>query len=227
MISVGVDVPRLAVMVATGQPKTTAEYIQATSRVGRRHPGIVFTIFNWARPRDLSHYERFEHYHATFYQHVESLSLTPFSSGAMDRGLSALLVSLIRLAKSEFNLNTKAGRIQRDDPDVQQAIASIIQRAWNVGGTSIRDQVSQELAARLDDWLDRAQDNTGGKFLAYQQERDGLSVPLLQSAGTDRWERFTCLNSLRNVEPTIGLILNSTVPEDDLNRPPKPMPPKP
>ena len=94
MISVGVDVPRLGLMVCSGQPKTTSEYIQATSRVGRKFPGLVVTVYNWARPRDLSHFETFEHYHATFYQHVEALSVTPFSEGAIYRGLSALLVSL-------------------------------------------------------------------------------------------------------------------------------------
>src|SRR4028119_1766419 len=132
MISVGVDVKRLGVMVVTGQPKTTAEYIQATSRVGRTFPGLVCTVFNWARPRDLSHYERFEHYHSTFYQHVEALSVTPLAPRALDRGLAGVLVSRVRLAGEEYNENTRAGALDRQHPYVERAVETIVSRAQQV-----------------------------------------------------------------------------------------------
>jgi hypothetical protein len=224
MISVGVDVKRLGVMVACGQPKNTAEYIQATSRVGRTYPGLVITVYNWARPRDLSHYERFEHYHATFYQNVEALSVTPFASGALYRGLTALLVSLVRLSGQEFNKNDRAGRIERDHPYIQAAIEAIVQRAGLIEDTKIGDFVRKELEARLDKWKDKADNLLGGGILKYQTEgRDGTTIELLDAAGSKEWQDFTCLNSLRNVEPTVGLILTDQPPNEDLTRPPQPM----
>jgi hypothetical protein len=207
MLSVGVDVPRLGAMVVAGQPKATAEYIQATSRVGRKHPGLVLTVYNWSRPRDLSHYEQFEHYHASFYQHVESLSLTPFSAGAMERGLSALLVALIRLSSFDLNKNLQAGALDRDHPLVARAVETIINRAAMIGNARIAANVEKELSSRLDFWLERINDLSGGARLGYQKKKDELTVGLLREAGAGRWERFTCLRSLRNVEPQVNLIM--------------------
>lgn len=216
MVSVGVDVQRLGLMVVAGQPKTTAEYIQATSRVGRRSPGLVFTVYNWTRPRDLSHYERFEHYHATFYKHVEALSVTPFALGAISRGLTALLVSCIRLQGTEFNANKQASRIDRNHPFVRAAIETIVRRAHLVGeGVEVEQLVRAELNDRLDQWLAEAQNSVGGRVLGYDQERDGITVGLLHRPDLDPWDDFTCLNSLRDVEPTVGLILHDGGLDED------------
>lgn len=97
MISVGVDIDRLGLMTVMGQPQSSSEYIQATSRVGRKFPGLVVTIFNAARSRDRSHYESFIPYHQALYRAVEATSATPFAARARDRGLHGVLVSLARL----------------------------------------------------------------------------------------------------------------------------------
>ena len=207
MISVGVDVDRLGLMIVAGQPKTTAEYIQATSRVGRQHPGLVITLFNWARPRDLCHFECFEHYHDTFYQHVEALSVTPFAARALDRGLTGILVALVRLAQERLNANEKAGTLKGSDPELKAAIDAIIARAQFVtGSTQVVDEVKKMLIDRRGDWLKRVQ-RAKDHALGYEAESQGV-VGLLKKPSSDPWDRFTCLNSLRDVEPTVQLILS-------------------
>jgi hypothetical protein len=217
MVSVGVDIKRLGLMVVAGQPKGTSEYIQATSRVGRnaQAPGLVCTVYNWARPRDLSHYERFGHYHATFYQHVEALSVTPFAARAVDRGLSAILAALVRLPGGTYNPNQAAGQVDRTAALVQAAAAAIMRRAEEVTQSSAEGQkVLRQLNKRLDRWVREAAPKPGGARLGYQAERDGLTRALLQKPGLGEWDDFTCLGSLRDVEPSVNLLLDDR-PLDD------------
>ena len=163
MLSVGVDVNRLGLMVVNGQPKGTAEYIQATSRVGRSFPGLVCTVLTWARPRDLSHYETFEHYHATFYKHVEAQSVTPFSPRAMDRGLTGAMLSVLRLENDPFNPNTGAGALDRTDmEEVIHAANVLVNRAWSISEQSaVKDRASAELKERVDEWASEASKGAG------------------------------------------------------------------
>lgn len=207
MLSVGVDVQRLGLMVVNGQPKTTAEYIQATSRVGRHKPGFVCTVLNWSRPRDLSHYETSEHYHATFYQHVEALSVTPFAPRAVDRGLTGVMASLLRLQGLDLNANEGAGRLTSSgDPKAKAVTAALAARAWSVSeAVAVKDRTEQLAKERIDRWVYEAQ--KGGRTLGYKGKKDGDTVGLLKSPGPQPWETFMTPTSMREVEPNVSLIL--------------------
>lgn len=209
MISVGVDIDRLGLMVVAGQPKNTSEYIQATSRVGRslEGPGLVCTVFNWARPRDLSHYERFEHYHETFYKHVEALSVTPFSARALDRGLSGVMVGLMRLWDDHLNANLKAGEVLDTDPLWARVFDCLSQRGENAThDATVATRIKDMLDRRRDEWLKRVHNQIDHR-LGYKPE-GGATVGLLEQPGEHDWEMFTCLNSLRDVEGSVDLVLD-------------------
>lgn len=209
MISVGVDIDRLGLMLVAGQPKNTSEYIQATSRVGRSAdgPGLVCTVFNWARPRDLSHYERFEHYHETFYKHVEALSVTPFSARALDRGLSGVMAALMRLLDDHLNGNLMAGEVADTDAVWAKVFDVLSARGGNAThDPAVATRIREMLDRRRDEWLRRVHNQKDHK-LGYKPE-GGASVGLLQEAGDKDWEMFTCLNSLRDVEGTVDLVLD-------------------
>jgi hypothetical protein len=211
MLSVGVDVNRLGLMVVNGQPKGTAEYIQATSRIGRFFPGLVCTVLTWARPRDLSHYETFEHYHATFYKHVEAQSVTPFSPRAMDRGLTGTLLSVMRLGNPAFNPNSGAAALDKPDrPEAAEATDLLVGRAWEISHeAALRDLASSEIKERLDEWAHEA--DKGGRTLAYEKKgphRDTV-VGLLKRPGIHAWDNFTVPMSMREVEPGVSLIMST------------------
>lgn len=205
MISVGVDIDRLGLMVVMGQPQATSEYIQSTSRVGRKRPGLVVTLFNSGRSRDRSHYESFAAYHSALYRQVESTSVTPFSARARDRGLHAVLIALARLTKKEFRPNDAAhntAHLETSLEDIKQVILRRVERLDGEERTDTGAEIDQLIAR----WIALSEKNPNLQFSNFRD----LESSLLVDASTDDLaaeERFRTLWSLRDVDQASQLYL--------------------
>ena len=133
--------------------------------------------------------------------------MTPFSARALDRGLAGVFVALMRLRDQRLNANIKAGELQDTDPAMPGVIERIAARAENaLGDSAVGALVRQMLMQRRDYWLARVRNQTDHR-LGYRDDAGGIVGLLKQPARSD-WELFTCLNSLRDVEGTVNLILD-------------------
>ncbi len=222
MISVGLDIVRLGLIVVFGQPKSSAEYIQATSRVGRdsNRPGLVVTLLNVHKPRDRSHYERFIAYHQSFYRNVEATSVTPFSPRALDRGLAGTLIALARHGYAPITPSTEASRILRDKSHLDFVVNVLEARAGLHKKDASPDDKNRYRAravgasdSLLDKWLRIAKDlDQVPASLKYQKHEPGKGVPLLHDFLDPDLKnldplflRFRANRSMRDVEPDVSL----------------------
>ena len=222
MISVGLDIPRLGLMVVLGQPKTHAEYIQATSRVGRvdDKPGLVVTLLNVHKPRDRSHYERFRHYHETFYRSVEVSSVTPFSARALDRGLAGAMVGLARHSDATLTPSRGVEALAGARVDVERALLEFF--ADRVDRQPFADEaeraerlhsVRSRVVDLLDSWLTVVSDYQDANVeVQYQRYELRTPQPLLREMLEEDFEsphqrKFRANRSLRDVEPEVDLYI--------------------
>lgn len=197
MLSVGVDIPRLGLMLVNGQPKTMAEYIQATSRVGRGAvAGLVVPVLNSAKPRDRSHFETFKTWHSTLYRDVEATSVTPFASRARDRALHAVLVAAVRhLTPSMLD---KPDQLPADRKSIEDLIDRISERASRIDKLEI--DVKSELVAKLDSWIRRSpQHYWWNANVSLMQGAEEASAK--RASGRIVGQAWPTPNSLRAVEP--------------------------
>ena len=202
MISVGLDVGRLGLMVVEGQPKTTAEYIQATSRVGRgKAKGIVFVVYSTTKPRDRSHYENFAMYHQSFYQNVEPSSVTSFCRQVRDRALFGTMIGIYRSAEA---IDSGAYRYPAE-ASYELAAEAICKRVEKVD--------PHELQGAKDDLDDIYESWRSGDYDRWSELKPkdfDAPTPLMHPAGaevSEDWSggTFEAPTSLRNVDAQCDL----------------------
>ncbi|MCD1623466.1 helicase C-terminal domain-containing protein [Citromicrobium bathyomarinum] len=215
MISVGMDVSRLGLMLVNGQPKTIAEYIQATSRVGRSRsfPGLVVTLFNAAKSRDRSRYETFSTWHRSLYRDVEATSVTPFAPRARDRALHAPYVALVRHLIEGMEDPSKIVDHQHEAEALLERIVERIQRIDAQEAAAAREQLN----SFLDDWFDR--DGLKDYWLDYG---DALLTSAEAAAERGNRARFAgqrpTPNSMRSVEASTAFVLLEGVRQEGNRR---------
>jgi hypothetical protein len=204
MISVGLDVARLALMIVNGQPLTTAEFIQTSSRVGRSDvPGLVFVNYYRDQARSLSHYENFRPYHESFYRFVEPTSVTPYTYQARCRALHAALVIAVRHSCRHLLLQNSAGDFDPSEPLVAKTVETLKNRCRQADG---------ERACQTDAHLDRLVEEWKAEAdLCKRMKRQLFYSAPAKSKSTDRLlynhndtvkGRWATLQSMRNVEDT-------------------------
>jgi hypothetical protein len=221
MISVGLDITRLGLMVVCGQPKATAEYIQATSRVGRRpdKPGLVVTLLNTHRPRDRSHYERFGLFHQAFYRAVEATSVTPFSPRSMDRGLPGVAIALARHGWPALTPADAVTAVTAVRPQLDAVAQTLGDREQQHHASTVHKRAAAKTKDVLDAWVKAVKHFQKYKKLQYGTELDTkawtslLRTPLDQAE--EPFDRFRARRSLRDVEPSVNLLLMKSAWDDD------------
>ena len=211
MISVGIDVSRLGLMAVVGQPKTTSEYIQATSRVGREHPGLVIPIYNTGKPRDRSHYEHFRSFHESIYRHVEPTSVTPFAAPVRERALHALLAALVRYWGHS---NTRKRPQPFPDAKLIENIRAVIEARVKDIDSDERNLTMKYFDELIDRWRRVLPPEYGGFG------PPGPNIPLMYPAGSEPLEGWVgrswpTLSSLRNVDASCEAATISQYPEPD------------
>jgi len=206
MISVGLDVSRLAVMIVNGQPLTTAEYIQASSRVGRGDvPGMVFANYYKTQARSLSHYENFKSYHTTFYRYVEPSSVTPFTFQVRQRALHATLVAAMRHSGIGLLDNKGAENFDPGQAPVKKVIKRLKIRIQNASiNKEDVEQTINHIDRLVDEWKSEVERCNDERLNLRYNPTDNAAEALLIPYEDETKVRgmWKTLNSMRNVEKT-------------------------
>lgn len=217
IIEVGVDIDRLSLMAVVGQPKSTAQYIQVTGRVGRRwmeRPGLILSMFNPAKSRDRSHYEQFHSYHRRLYECVEPTSATPFSVEAVKRAFAGVLLVWARQCYDASSPGEAYGDYATY---LDEALELLLVRCKVIMALqpAESDRVCETMKLVHQDLKSKWQANPQ-EWWSYPQKNEGeylMLWPSMFATGSQRRKGVKVLSSMRNVDGTARSEISSNYME--------------
>jgi hypothetical protein len=231
MISVGIDVSRFNSIIMNSMPRNIAEYIQASSRVGRDSYGIVLTVHHPFRARDISHYEKFIEFHEKMYSYVEPISITPFTRKAVERYLGLYLATMLRHTTSFTDRSSANDILTYKDDELLQLVNKLTEyfedRCQRLNGsghtTLVKNLLKKQNVDQIREWISQALTewkvfNEGvaadrktlvfsnkAKVKPPKPEQEQLYVDIEEYEGNIHSSKWQVPMSLRVIEPEAAL----------------------
>lgn len=168
IVSHGIDIEKWNVMIFQGIPGSTAEYIQALSRVGRRYPGLVFVWFYPNRTRDLSFYQNFADYHHIIEQKVENVPLSRWAKLGFKQTFTSIFNASILNYLSEM-LGEPIYKVEKvneifADEESRKKLIEFIKKAYITDSTMVgADYFDSEIPKETEKRLEYLKTYTGGE----------------------------------------------------------------
>ena len=194
MISVGIDIERFNVMLINSQPKNVAEYIQASSRVGRKYKGLVIDLLDANRARDKSHFEHFIPFHQAFYKSVEPVSLTPFTENTLEKMLASIMITYVRHKVIGMASNNSAQYFQ---PEMLDGLKTEIKKRYSTD-SKVYQLFENKLKVLSDDWLEQIENHDLKNYEATKTEIGLLVKPAEKSFDKD--DLWSVMQSMREID---------------------------
>ena len=136
LVSHGVDIDKWNVMVFQGFPRSTAEYIQALSRIGRQHAGLVIDWFYPSRVRDQSFFQNFNEYHEILAHHVERVPIERWAKLGFHQTFNTLFCGAVlnyisnTLGRPIYTLSQYRETLK--EPDHLDELIAFLKKAYRV-----------------------------------------------------------------------------------------------
>jgi len=197
MISVGIDIDRFNIMLINGQPRNIAEYIQASSRVGRKYKGLVIDLLDANRARDKSHFEHFVPFHQAFYKSVEPVSLTPFTENTLEKMLASIMITYVRHKTTDVPMASNDSA-QYFQPEMLDGLKSEIKKRFEKY-PRIYLLFEKKLQELSDDWVFKINDpDINLKYYDHNTETHLLQKPSEKGFSEDN--NWFVMQSMREID---------------------------